>query len=237
MCTASLPGGGLATDGERWVRRRPGFFLPVRVLSRLFRRRFLEELAAAHHGGRLQFFGEDAGLSDPRAFARWLAPLRQCEWVVYAKRPFAGPAAVLAYLSRYTHRVAISNARLLAFDDRGVTFRWKDYRAKGKTRYKAMTLAADEFMRRFLLHVLPSGFHRIRHYGLLANASRHEHLAQARELLHVPVTTAAPAPAPTLATSTPPTFVCPHCGAAMSVVEIFARRAPIRAPPTSRVAA
>ena len=167
-----VPGGGLAADGERWVACRPGFFLPVRVLSRLFRRRFLEELAAAHRGGRLQFFGDDAGLSEPRAFAQWLAPLRACEWVVYAKRPFAGPAAVLAYLSRYTHRVAISNRRLLALDERGVTFRWKDYRATGKTRYKAMTLGADEFMRRFLLHVLPSGFHRIRHYGLLANAGR-----------------------------------------------------------------
>ena len=167
-----VPGGGLAVDGERWVRCRPGFFLPVRVLSRLFRRRFLEELHQAHRGGQLQFFGDDAGLSEPRAFAQWLAPLRTCEWVVYAKRPFAGPAAVLAYLSRYTHRVAISNRRLLALDERGVTFRWKDYRATGKTRYKAMTLAADEFMRRFLLHVLPSGFHRIRHYGLLANAGR-----------------------------------------------------------------
>ena len=148
--------------------------------------------------------------------------------VVYAKRPFAGPAAVLAYLSRYTHRVAIANRRLLAFDERGVTFRWKDYRATGKTRYRAMTLAAAEFIRRFLLHVLPSGFHRIRHYGLLANAGRREQLAQARELLHVvPATVAIIAP----------TFVCPHCGAAMSIVETFARGQPIRAPPTLRVAA
>jgi hypothetical protein len=232
-----VPGGGLATDGERWVHCRPGFFLPVRVLSRLFRRRFLEELAVAYHAGRLQFFGDDAGLHDPRAFAQWLAPLRACEWVVYAKRPFAGPAAVLSYLSRYTHRVAISNARLLAFDERGVTFRWKDYRATGKPRYKAMTLAADEFMRRFLLHVLPSGFHRIRHYGLLANGGRREHLAQARELLHVPITTAAPTPDVAPVTSVSPTFVCPHCGAAMSVVEVIARRVSIRAPPTLRVAA
>ena len=233
-----VPGGGLAADGERWVRCRPGFFLPVRVLSRLFRRRFLEELATAHRGGRLQFFGEHAGLSEPRAFAPWLAPLRQCEWVVYAKRPFAGPAAVLAYLSRYTHRVAISNRRLLALDERGVTFRWKDYRATGKTRYRAMTLAADEFMRRFLLHVLPSGFHRIRHYGLLANAGRREHLAQARELLHVVAAAIEPpssAAAPVAIM--PPTFVCPHCGAAMSIVEIFARGETIRAPPALRVAA
>jgi hypothetical protein len=233
-----VPGGGLAAHGERWVRCRPGFFLPVRVLSRLFRRRFLEELSAAHHGGRLQFFGEDAGLSDPRAFARWLGPLRQCEWVVYAKRPFAGPAAVLAYLSRYTHRVAISNSRLLALDERGVTFRWKDYRSTGKTRYKAMTLGADEFMRRFLLHVLPSGLHRIRHYGLLANAGRREQLAQARELLHVvPATLEPPSTAAAPVAIMPPTFVCPHCGAAMSIVETFARGQPIRAPPTLRVAA
>jgi hypothetical protein len=187
-------------------------------------------------GGRLQFFGDDAGLREPGAFAHWLAPLRACEWVVYAKRPFAGPAAVLAYLSRYTHRVAISNSRLLALDERGVTFRWKDYRRTGKTRYKAMTLAADEFMRRFLLHVLPSGFHRIRHYGLLANAGRREQLAQARELLHVVPATVEPAATAPIAI-TAPTFVCPHCGAAMSIVELFARGQPIRAPPTLRVAA
>ena len=231
-----VPGGGLAPDGERWVACKPGFFLPVRVLSRLFRRRFLEELDAAHHAGRLQFFGEYAGLSDARAFAAWLAPLRQCEWVVYAKRPFAGPAAVLAYLSRYTHRVAIANSRLLAMDERGVTFRWKDYRAKGSTRHKTMTLEADEFMRRFLLHVLPGGFHRIRHYGLLANAGRREHLAQVRQLLHV-VPTASPAAATAPAACGQPTFVCPHCGAAMIVVETFARGQPIRAPPTGRAAA
>jgi hypothetical protein len=233
-----VPGGGLAADGKRWVRCRSGFFLPVRVLARLFRRRFLEELHQAHRTGRLRFFGDDARLSEPRAFTQWLAPLRTCEWVVYAKRPFAGPAAVLAYLSRYTHRVAISNSRLLAFDERGVTFRWKDYRATGKTRYKAMTLSADEFMRRFLLHVLPSGFHRIRHYGLLANTSRREHLAQARELLHGgPIMVEPPSSPAAPIACMPPTFVCPHCGAAMNIVEIFARAAPIRAPPTARVAA
>ncbi|MDW3689296.1 transposase, partial [Cupriavidus sp. CV2] len=167
-----VPGGGLSLDGERWVACRPGFFLPVRVLSRLFRRRFLEAVQAAHGQGQLQFFGDYAALADPAAFAQWIAPLRTSEWVVYAKRPFAGPEAVLAYLSRYTHRVAISNQRLLALDERGVTFRWKDYRAKGRTRYKTMTLDAGEFMRRFLLHVLPGGFHRIRHYGLLANPVR-----------------------------------------------------------------
>ena len=179
-----VPGGGLSADGERWIGCRPGFFLPVRVLSRLFRRRFLEELDHVHRTGRLQFFGEHAALADAGPFARWLAPLRQCEWVVYAKRPFAGPAAVLAYLSRYTHRVAISNSRLISMDERGVTFRWKDYRAKGRTRHKTMTLAAEEFMRRFLLHVLPGGFHRIRHYGLLANGARTANLALARALLN-----------------------------------------------------
>jgi hypothetical protein len=230
-----VPGGGLSPDGERWVACRPGFFLPVRVLSRLFRRRFLEQLDAAHRSGRLQFFGEYAALADARAFANWLAPLRAREWVVYAKRPFAGPATVLAYLSRYTHRVAISNQRLLALDERGVTFRCKDYRAKGKTRYKTMTLSADEFMRRFLLHVLPAGFHRIRHYGLLANAGRREHLARARELLHVVPTATEPQSA-TVA-NVQPTFVCPHCGAAMIIVETFARGQPIRAPPTLRAAA
>jgi hypothetical protein len=232
-----VAGGGLAPDGERWVACKPGFFLPVRVLSRLFRRRFLEELATAHRSGRLQFFAEHAALSDAPAFAQWLAPLRQCEWVVYAKRPFAGPAAVLAYLSRYTHRVAISNQRLLALDERGVTFRWKDYRATGKTRHKTMTLATDEFIRRFLLHVLPGGFHRIRHYGLLANGGRREHLARARQLLHVVLTATESHPPEAAAANIAPTFVCPHCGAAMMVIETFVRGQPIRAPPLWRVAA
>jgi rubrerythrin len=223
-----VPGGGLSPDGERWIACRPGFFLPVRVLSRLFRRRFLEALEQCHRNGQLQFFGEHDGLADPAAFARWLAPLRACEWVVYAKRPFAGPDAVLAYLSRYTHRVAISNRRLLSLDARGVTFRWKDYRAKGRTRHKTMTLAAGEFMRRFLLHVLPRGFHRIRHFGLLANVGRREHLARARALLEAPRPDTTDAPAET--TSAPP-FVCRCCGAAMIVVEVFRRGQAIRAPP------
>ncbi len=233
-----VPGGGLSPDKHGWVSCKPGFFLPVRVLSRLFRRRFLEELERAHHAGQLQFFGEYAALSDAKAFAQWLAPLRECEWVVYAKRPFAGPAAVLAYLSRYTHRVAIANSRLVALDERGVTFRWKDYRAKGSTRHKTMTLSADEFMRRFLLHVLPSGFHRIRHYGLLANGGRKENLAKVRELLLVQSSVAdvqsdpADAPAATVA----PTFVCPHCGAAMLIIETFVRGQTIRAPPPCREA-
>jgi len=233
-----VPGGGLSPDGAQWVACRRGFFLSVRVLSRLFRRRFLEELVKAHRAGQLQFFAEYAPLTGARAFADWLAPLRKCEWVVYAKRPFAGPAAVLAYLSRYTHRVAISNRRLLALDERGVTFRWKDYRAKGRTRYKTMTLDAPEFMRRFLLHVLPAGFHRIRHYGLIANTGRREHLARARQLLHVvAAATEPPSPDDAPVGILQPTFVCPHCGAAMSIVETFARGEPIRAPPTLRAPA
>lgn len=229
-----VPGGGFAPDGKTWVACRPGFFLPVRVLSRLFRRRFLEELQQLHDGGKLKFFGEHAALAEAAAFKAWLAPLRRCEWVVYAKRPFAGPQAVLAYLSRYTHRVAISNSRLLAMDERGVIFRWKDYRAKdgakGKTRHKAMTLSPQEFMRRFLLHVLPGGFHRIRHYGLLANSNRRDNLALARQLLQV-----APPPTEAVAAdgldSPRPTFVCAHCGHAMVVLQVFLRDCSIRAPP------
>ncbi len=228
-----VPGGGLSLDGERWVACKPGFFLPVRVLSRLFRRRFLEELAKAHRAGQLQFFGEYAALADATAFADWLAPMRKCEWVVYAKRPFAGPTAVLAYLSRYTHRVAISNQRLVALNERGVTFRWKDYRAKGRTRNKTMTLGADEFMRRFLLHVLPRGFHRIRHYGLIANAERRDNLKRARELLQVeaPGAQTEPQSDDRPAGSGPPTFVCPDCGAAMIVIDTLVRTPRIRAPP------
>jgi hypothetical protein len=225
-----VPGGGLAVDADRWVSCRPGFFLSVRVLSRLFRRLFLEALLRAHRDGQLHFFGEHAELADPAAFARWLAPLRKVEWVVYAKRPFTGPKAVLAYLSRYTHRVAIANSRLIAFDERGVTFHWKDYRDKGRTRYKTMTLATAEFMRRFLLHVLPRGFHRIRHYGLLANAGRKENLTVARQLLRTP----APVPVePKQATTglPPPTFVCRHCGAPMVVIEMLVPSFHIRAPP------
>jgi rubrerythrin len=227
-----VPGGGLSFDGARWVACKPGFFLPVRVLSRLFRRRFLEELDQAHRMGQLQFFGDYVALKDAAAFADWLAPLRQCEWVVYAKRPFAGPAAVLAYLSRYTHRVAISNSRLIRMDVHGVTFKWKDYRARGKTRHKTMTLGADEFMRRFLLHVLPGGFHRIRHYGLIANGGRKAYLARARELLHVePVATVVLNGTDATGESAQPTFVCRECGAAMLIIEILTREQWIRAPP------
>ena len=233
-----VPGGGLSPDGQRWVACKPGFFLPVRVLSRLFRRRFLEALAQAHAAGQLYFYGEYAALADTAAFADWLAPMRQCEWVVYAKHPFAGPAAVLAYLSRYTHRVAISNQRLVAMDEHGVTFRWKDYRAKGRTKYKTMTLSTGEFMRRFLLHVLPRGFHRIRHYGLIANTGRKDNLAKARELLAVPpdvdddVDTGG-----SVVETGQPTYVCPDCGAPMIIIATLVRGQMIRAPPPLRGAA
>jgi hypothetical protein len=174
-----VPGGGISPDGERWVSCRPGFFLSVRVLSRLFRRLFLEKLMAAHHAGRLSFFGDHAPLTACRAFAAYLRPLRKIEWVVYSKRPFGGPQAVLAYLSRYTHRVAISNTRLISVDHDGVTFKWKDYRIEGRDRYKQMTLASFEFIRRFLVHVLPKGFHRIRHYGLFAKNACADNLVRA----------------------------------------------------------
>src|SRR5688572_26961570 len=217
-----VPGGGLSLDGTRWVSCRPGFFLPVRVLSRLFRRLVLEQLAAAHEAGRRHFFGDNAPLAERPAFATYLAPLRTIEWVVYAKRPFAGPEAVLAYLSRYTHRVAIANSRLIACDDTGVTFRWKDYRAKGRERHKVMTLASDEFIRRFLIHVLPSGFHRIRNYGLFANGGRAANTACARELLGVRAQQDKPddvdASADEPPTSLPP---CPCCGGRMIIIEIF----------------
>ena len=176
-----VPAGGISPDGERWIRCRPDFFLPVRVLSRLFRRLFTEGLAALHGAGELQFFGDLARLATASAFSAYLAPLRKREWVVYAKRPFAGPGQVLAYLARYTHRVAISNSRILSLSDGKVRFRWKDYRQDGKA--KVMTLAAGEFMRRFLLHVLPDGFHRIRHYGLFANGHRAERIKLCRQLL------------------------------------------------------
>jgi predicted Zn-ribbon and HTH transcriptional regulator len=229
-----VPGGGLSSDGERWISCRPGFFLPVRVLSRLFRRLFLEKLTVAHDAGRLHFFGDHAPLAERHAFAAYLAPLRKIEWVVYAKRPFAGPQAVLAYLSRYTHRVAIANSRLIAFGDNGVTFRWKDYRAKGRDRQKVMTLASDEFIRRFLIHVLPSSFHRIRHYGLFANGGRTENLARARQLLGVSPTQREPSdthPDEPPAHSLP----CPCCGGRMIIVETFEPGATPRTHPSSPI--
>ena len=218
-----VPGGGISPGGGRWVSCRSGFFLSVRVLSRLFRRLFLEKLAAAHEAGRLRFFGDHAHLADSQAFAAHLSPLRKIEWVVYAKRPFAGPEAVLAYLSRYTHRVAISNSRLITLDDNGVTFKWKDYRAQGRERYKTMTLAAHEFIRRFLIHILPSGFHRIRHYGLFANGGRTRNIARARELLCVPTTQREPDPVADADEPPMLSYPCPSCGGPMIIIETFER--------------
>jgi hypothetical protein len=227
-----VPGGGLSPDGARWISCRPRFFLPVRVLSRLFRRLFLDQLAAAHAEGRLAFFGDLAALADPTVFAARLAPLRRCEWVVYAKRPFAGPEQVLAYLARYTHRVAISSSRLVAWDDETVTFRWKDYRADGPARRKTMTLAPGEFLRRFLLHVLPTGFHRIRHYGLFANGARAANLAKARALLPAPPSPPAPDTSAEPEAPEGSANPCPCCGGRMRLIEIFERGAwPRTAPP------
>jgi hypothetical protein len=219
-----VPGGGISLDGRRWVSCRPGFFLPVRVLSRLFRRLFLDKLAAAHAAGRLNFFGDHVTLTDAQAFTAYLAPLRKAEWVVYAKKPFGGPQAVLAYLSRYTHRVAIANSRLIAFDRNRVTFRWKDYRREGRDRFKTMTLATSEFIRRFLIHVLPGGFHRIRHYGLFASGAHTDNIARARELLAVPPPSRQPNQ-DTTDDSEPNTLShpCPCCGGRMIVIETFRR--------------
>jgi Putative transposase/Transposase zinc-binding domain len=230
-----VPGGGISLDQTRWISCRPGFFLPVRVLSRLFRRLFLENLVAAHGAGRLQFFGHHAPLAGCDAFSAYLAPLRKIEWVVYSKRPFGGPEAVLAYLSRYTHRVAIANSRLIAFDGTGVTFKWKDYRAKGRERFKVMTLAVDEFIRRFLLHVLPSGFHRIRHYGLFANGGRAENIAQARHLLNVPAIQSETDDADGTDDAEPQALShpCPCCGGRMVIIETFERGAEPRYRPTA----
>jgi putative transposase/transposase-like zinc-binding protein len=232
-----VPGGGIALDGSRWVSCRPGFFLPVRVLSRLFRRLFLAMLLAAHKAGRLQFFGQHMALANIQAFTAYLAPLRRTEWVVYAKRPFGGPEAVLAYLSRYTHRVAISNRRLIAFDSNGVTFKWKDYRAKGRERAKVMTLASNEFIRRFLIHVLPHGFHRIRHYGLFASSKRVENIARARQLLTVPKPQSENAAAAAADSNEPqkPAHPCPCCGGRMIVIETFERGCSPRTRPMSLI--
>jgi Putative transposase/Transposase zinc-binding domain len=218
-----VPGGGLSPDGQHWIACRPGFFLSARVLSRLFRRLFLERLTAAYQAGRLAFFADQAALAEPPVFKAHLGALRKVEWVVYAKPPFGGPDAVLAYLSRYTHRIAIANSRLLAFDGERVTFQCKDYRAKREARYKLMTLEVDEFIRRFLIHVLPDGFHRIRHYGLFANANRAANIALARRLL------GEPDPAPSSSESDGATGAhedaerntCPCCGGRMIIVETF----------------
>ena len=222
-----VPGGGLSLDGQRWLSCRPLFLLSVEVLSALFRGLFLDKLRAAYQAGALQFFGKHTRLIDPRAFAAYLAPLWNTKWVVYCKRPFGGPKQVLRYLARYTHRVAISNRRLIACDENGVTFKWKDYRIEGPGRYKVMTLATHEFIRRFLMHVLPAGFHRIRYYGLLATGKRAENLARARELLMPPIipVDAIKAIDPHPAEPEKPTHSCPCCGGRMIIIERFQRGA------------
>ena len=220
-----VPGGGLSPDGQHWIACRPNFFLAVRVLSRLFRRLFLERLAAAYQAGRLQFFADLAALAEPAVFQTRLAALRKVEWVVYAKRPFGGPDAVLGYLSRYTHRIAIANSRLVAFDGERVTFKWKDYRVKSEARYKLMTLGVDEFIRRFLIHVLPDGFHRIRHYGFLASGNRTSSIALARQFLGMPDPD--PSSRDSDGTEGAPADeldawnTCPCCGGHMIIIETF----------------
>jgi len=234
-----VPGGGLSPDGTRWVTCKPGFFLHVRVLSRLFRRLFLNGLMDLHRAGQLVFFNHLAELESADTFSAWLAPFRKSEWVVYAKPPFGGPKAVLAYLSRYTHRVAISNHRLVSANAQTVAFRWKDYRIKSGNRQKVMRLATPEFIRRFLIHVLPDGFHRIRHYGLLASSARQANITKIRALLCVrrPEQTTVSGPE---AEIIPLTMrePCPCCGGPMRVIEIFRRgQKPMsRAPPREQVA-
>jgi len=230
-----VPGGGISRHGSRWITKRPGFLLPVPVLSKLFRRLMIEKLVAAHAAGQLTFHGAHAALVNTKAFAAYLAPLKRTRWYVYAKRPLAGPKAVLAHLSRYTHRVAISNWRLIAADAKTVTFKVKDYRINGRGRYKTMTLDAHEFIRRLLTHVLPNGFPRIRHYGLLASGVKADNLVLARKLLDV----APPAPGSEDIAAEPPTPLkpCPCCGSAMRIIEVFKAGEPARHRPAAMPAA
>jgi len=234
-----VPGGGIDRDGK-WRSCRPGFFLPVRVLSRLFRRLFLDGLKALHASGKLRFFGELADLKDATTFAHYLTPLRKSEWVVYAKPPFGGPKAVLAYLSRYTHRVAISNSRVISVDAKTVAFKWKDYRIKDGKRQNVMRLATSEFIRRFLIHILPDGFHRIRHYGFIASSSRKANIARIRTQLNVEPDTQTDIHQTDDATLPPLTLrePCPSCGSTMAIVETFKRgQMPrTRAPPRKEAA-
>jgi len=234
-----VPGGGISLDGSRWLSCQPRFLLPVPVLTKLFQGLMLAKLLATHRAGRLAFFGPHAHLADRTAFAAYLAPLRKITWYVYAKPPFGGPKAVLAYLARYTHRVAIANSRLIARDQQGVTFRYKDYRADGRARQKVMTLGADEFIRRFLLHVLPKGFHRIRHYGLLARPSCADNIARARKLLAItmPQDHNADVGAVDPNEPTTPSHLCPCCGGRMITIEIFERGSTPRHRPTGPIAA
>jgi len=228
-----IPGGGFSADGQQWVACKKGFFLPVRVLSRLFRRLFLEKLNHAYHDEKLQFFGHLLDLVKDETFSSTLKPLRKQEWVVYAKRPFAGPEAVLAYLSRYTHRVAIANSRLIKMDNSGVTFKWKDYREKQGRRPKTMTLTVDDFIRRFLLHVLPRGLHRIRYYGFFANALRVHKLIKAQALLGAEsqCTVAEKNDTEGSENQLSSIYICPLCSAPMLIIECFSRGQQPRAPP------
>jgi hypothetical protein len=229
-----IPGGGLSLDGEKWVSCKSGFFLPVRVLSRLFRRLYLEGLRDAFKHNNLLFFGDCLAIEDESSFTLWLNTQKRIDWVVYAKRPFSGPKAVLAYLSRYTHRVAIANSRLVGMDKQMVSFKWKNYRVKEQNRLRTMTLTQGEFIRCFLLHVLPSGFHRIRHYGLTANTGRKKNLAKARKLLNVnvPIVENDKKEMDEAKVHEPlPTFICPCCGAGMNVKEVLPHLYLPRAPP------
>ena len=220
-----VPGGGISPDGKQWIPCRRGFFLPVRVLSKLFRRLMLEKLLAAHAAGQLKFHGKQAHLTDVHTFKRFLRPVRRRKWFVYAKRPFAGPKAVLAYLSRYTHRVAISNNRLISSDANSVTFKVKNYRVEGSKRYTTMTLNAHEFMRRFLIHVLPKGLHRIRHYGLFASGAKARNLDHMRELLGSATATNDAGPTEDagreMHEETDDLKACPCCGGRMEIIEVF----------------
>jgi len=238
-----VPGGGIGPDGSRWISASEDFLLPVPVLTRMFRGKMLSMLKAAHAEGRLAFFGEHAGLADRAAFKAYLEPLYTTHWHVYAKRPFAGPEQVLAYLARYTHRVAISNKRLVRIDEKGVTFTFKDYRIEGPGRYKTMTVAANEFIRRFLLHVLPKGFHRIRHYGLLATSrTKAATIERARELIRqaAPITPPVKQKAPDeeAATAAPdkPVHACPSCGGRMVIIETFEAGSMPRHRPSASIA-
>jgi hypothetical protein len=221
-----VPGGGISLHGTRWVSCRSRSFLPVPVLSRLFRRLFLDKLRAAHQAGHLAFLGAHTALAEPRAFAAFIAPLRKTQWLVYAKKPFAGPQAVLAYLSRYTHRVAITNDRLISADETNVSFTWTDYRHDGPGRRKTMTLPTHEFIRRFLMHVLPKGFHHVRHYGLFANGNRAANIARARELLGVSSPSKRTEATNTAAAAEPRALPhpCPCCGGRLIIIETFATR-------------
>jgi Putative transposase len=231
-----VPGGGLSKDGKRWIGSRAKFLVPVRVLSKLFRRLFLTKLAALHSDGQLRFFGDHAPFADPKPFASFIASMRAKKWVVYAKAPFSGPDAVLAYLARYTHRVAISNKRLIAINDGGITFAYKDYRRAPGDQQQTMTLTPDAFISRFLLHVLPKGFHRIRHYGFLSSGVRVKEIAAIRELLGVPETPPKDADNAPSADTPPkkPWMICPCCGGDMVIIDIFQCKAQPRAPPDYR---